>query len=51
MGLMRVTPDGWYEIERIQKEDKDAWPKLDTTGLLQRIIRGNRLSVIGIPYV
>ena len=38
MGLMRVTPDGWYEIERIQKEDKDIWPKLDTTALLQRII-------------
>ena len=50
MGLMRVTPDGWYEIERIQKEDKDIWPKLDTTALLQRIIGGNRLSVVGIPY-
>ena len=50
MGLMRVTPKGWNEINRIRKKSHEDWSKLDTTGLLQQIIRGDRLTVFGIPY-
>jgi len=50
MGLMRITPESWHEVIKIRENYQDDWSRLDTTGLLQRVIRESSLSVLGIPY-
>lgn len=51
MGLLRITPKGWKEIQSIRtnlsKTDRD---KLHMTGTLQKIIENDGLPISVIPY-
>lgn len=51
MGLLRIAPEGWLEIERI----RDALPpgerdRIHMTGTLRRVIEAGRLPVAAVAY-
>ena len=52
MGLLRFTPSGWREVQRIRsllpKEVRDS---MHMTGTLQRVIAENRVQIAALPYV
>ena len=49
MGLLRFTPTGWEEVERILQKERGI--SLDMTGLLQQIVKAGRIQVHAIPVV
>ena len=52
MGLLRFTPEGWKEIQRIRDnlslDDRD---KIHMTGILQKVIEHGRIRIAAIPYL
>jgi choline kinase len=51
MGLLRFTPRGWQEIQRICTElTRERCNKMDMTSVLQKVIEGERLTVAAVPY-
>jgi len=51
MGLLRYSPAGWAEVERIRKElTGSARDSIHMTGMLQRVIDAGRVAVHAIPY-
>jgi len=52
MGLLRFTPTGWKEVQRIRDklspEDRDH---MHMTGTLQKVIDAGNVSVKAVPYV
>jgi choline kinase len=52
MGLLRFTPDGWAEFERIRSGLLPyVCDKMHMTGTLQKIIEAKRLSIAAIEYL
>jgi choline kinase len=51
MGLLRFTPEGWAEVQRIRSgltsEQRD---KMHMTGTLQLLINAKRIQIKAIPY-
>ena len=51
MGLLRFTPNGWGEVERIrsslQEKERDA---MHMTATLQRVIEAQSVNILAIPY-
>lgn len=51
MGLLRITPQGWKEIENIRRGlDAAERDKMHMTNTLQRIIDAGRMKIEAIPY-
>jgi choline kinase len=51
MGLLRFTPDGWHEVQRIRAElTADERDRMHMTGTLQRVIEAGRIPVHAISY-
>jgi len=51
MGLLRITPEGWNEIERIRsKIPADQRDRMHMTGTLQKVIEAKRVSIAAVPY-
>ncbi|TDR73538.1 phosphocholine cytidylyltransferase family protein [Paludibacterium purpuratum] len=51
MGLLRFTPEGWAETERVRSTLAQAVrDKMHMTGTLQHIVQAGRLPVVAIPY-
>jgi L-glutamine-phosphate cytidylyltransferase len=51
MGLLRFSPAGWAEVERVRAElTASARDSIHMTGLLQRVIDAERVAVHAIPY-
>jgi choline kinase len=51
MGLLRIAPDAWEEIQRIRQALPDMErAKLDVTSLLQKVIEGGRVPINTVPY-
>lgn len=51
MGLLRFTPKGWAEVNRIRNSLSSAeCDKIDMTAILQRVIAAKRMPVMAIPY-
>lgn len=51
MGLLRFTPAGWSEFERIRSlMTGDEADRVHMTGMLQRVIKQQRVRVAGLPY-
>jgi len=51
MGLLRFTPEGWAETERVRAALAPAQrDKMHMTGTLQRIIQAGRVPIAAIPY-
>jgi len=51
MGLLKITPQAWWEIERIRENlDKTVRDRLHMTGLLQKVIDAGRIKVSAIRY-
>jgi choline kinase len=51
MGLLRITPKGWNEIQSIRTNlSKTERDKLHMTGTLQKIIENRNLPISVIPY-
>ena len=51
MGLLRLGPAGWREIERIRAElDPATRDRIDMTSTLQRVIEAGRVAISAIPY-
>lgn len=51
MGVLKTTPHGWCEITRVMnKLSNNEQSSIDVTGILQKVIEENRVSVIGFPY-
>ena len=51
MGLLRFTPQGWSEVERILASL--SRPEVDTmhmTGILQMVIESGRVPIAAVPY-
>lgn len=49
MGLLKLTPCGWAEIERVRGElPREDAAALDMTGLLSRVVHAGRLPVAAI---
>jgi choline kinase len=52
MGLLRFTPEGWQEVERIRSEmQPQLADKIHMTGTLQKVIERGRIRLRGIPYL
>ncbi len=52
MGLLRFTPVGWGEVERIRSTiSKDQCDKMHMTGTLQKVIDAKRVPILAIPYL
>lgn len=50
MGLLKITPNGWREIDNHLKElGNEITNKLDMTSLLMQLIRKN-IRILAIPY-
>ncbi len=51
MGLLRFTPNGWAEIERLRSSlntsDQDS---MHMTGTLQSLIESGRIAIAAVPY-
>jgi choline kinase len=51
MGLLRFSPRGWAEVQRVRSElASRALDRLDMTSMLQRVVEAGRLPVVAIPY-
>jgi choline kinase len=51
MGLLRISPGGWAEIARIREDlSQEQRDKIHMTGMLQKIIEKNFLSIVAVPY-
>ena len=51
MGLLRITPAGWAEIQRVRALLSPAEAdRMHMTGTLQRVIAASRVPVEAIPY-
>lgn len=51
MGLLRFTPSGWLEIERIRSTlPADTQNRMHMTGTLQRVIAAGRIPIDALPY-
>lgn len=51
MGLLRFTPAGWAEVQRIRTElGPEAAARMQMTGTLQRVIEAGRVPVAALPY-
>jgi len=51
MGLLRIAPDGWHEIERMRsglsEADRD---RMHMTGTLQQVVQSGRVPIAALPY-
>ena len=51
MGLMKILPEGWVEIERVLQGLSDTErDTIDTTHTLSRIVKENKISIVAVPY-
>jgi choline kinase len=51
MGILKFSPAGWEEIERIRKGfDSTTQDKTHMTGTLQQVLNAGRLSIKAVPY-
>jgi choline kinase len=51
MGLLRFTPEGWREVERIRTGlSESKCDKIHMTGTLQKIIEAIRVSIAALAY-
>lgn len=51
MGLLRFTPPGWAEIERLRTTmSPTAADKLHMTGTLQKVIEAGHVAIAALPY-
>jgi len=52
MGLLRFTPSGWAEVDRVRAElTPECRDKLHMTGILQKVIEVGVIEVEAIPYL
>lgn len=52
MGLLKISPQGWSEIERIRGDlPKHQQDNIHVTGILQKVIDGKNMSITCLPYV
>jgi choline kinase len=52
MGLLRFTPEGWMEVQRIRSNlTLEQCDKIHMTGILQRVIEANYLTILAVPYL
>lgn len=51
MGLLRIAPEGWREIERVRAKlsetDRD---RMHMTGTLQLVVKAGRVPIAALPY-
>ena len=51
MGLLRITPSGWAEIEKIRSSlGSLIADKLHMTGTLQKVIEDGSIPILPVPY-
>lgn len=51
MGLLRFTPEGWDEVERIRSAlSPDQRDRMHMTGTLQKVIEEGRVPIAALPY-
>jgi len=51
MGLLRVTPESWQEIVWVlSKLSKKKRNEISMTGILQKVIKKSKLSLIGVSF-
>ena len=51
MGLLRFTPAGWQEVERIRSTmPQEQQDRMHMTGTLQEVIKAKRMSIEALPY-
>ncbi|MDS4013418.1 MAG: phosphocholine cytidylyltransferase family protein [Candidatus Accumulibacter sp.] len=51
MGLLRFTPQGWSEVERIRGDlTQEQRDRMHMTGTLQKVVEGQRLTITALPY-
>ena len=51
MGLLRFTPIGWSELQRIRAQlSQDEADRIQMTRALQRVIEAGRIQIQAIPY-
>ena len=51
MGLLRFTPQGWGEVERIRSTlSKDLCDKMHMTATLQKVIEAKQFSIAAVAY-
>lgn len=51
MGLLRFTPEGWAEVERIRQTlTPEQCDRMHMTGTLQKVIDARRVAIAGIAY-
>jgi choline kinase len=52
MGLLRFTPEGWMEVQRIRSNlTLEQCDKVHMTGILQRVIEAKYLTILAVPYL
>jgi choline kinase len=52
MGLLRFTPKGWKEVQRIRdKLNPEERDRMHMTGTLQKVIDAGNVSVEAVPYI
>jgi choline kinase len=52
MGLLRFTPEGWMEVQRIRsKLTLEQCDKVHMTSILQRVIDAKYLAILAVPYL
>ena len=51
MGLLRLMPDGWAEIQRIRSDlDSEQCDKMHMTATLQKVIVAGRVAISAVNY-
>lgn len=51
MGLLRFSPEGWSEVNRLQKSlSKNDQDKIHMTGILQKLISTSQMPIDGVAY-
>ena len=51
MGLLRITPESWKQIVCVlSKLSKKERNEISMTGILQKVIKRTKLSVVGVSY-
>jgi choline kinase len=51
MGLLRFTPEGWAEVQRIRSGlTSEQCDKMHMTGTLQKVIEAGRIAITAVPY-
>ena len=51
MGLLRFTPEGWAELQRIRSGlTSEQCDKMHMTGTLQKVIEARRIAITAVPY-